>query len=312
MRTVVLPAVAVETLTDHLARFTPAGRDALVFGTSPGRPRTGGSRTTMFARARKAIGRDDLTWHDLRHSAMTLVAVTGATLPELMQRAGHSTPRAAPHYQHAPDSAQQRIAERLERVLGPTVAAQTAPRWAMLQVKPVAEQLGRAGRGMAAPSAPILSIQSSLPTARCPGHEVRALTDVEKPWIEARGPELRGGSAVTRTQTGSSFRREVAVRLDAVAGAVSGPVVGAQQAGGVPDGGPDVEACAGLGRTSGLPSKDVAPGDFVGNLPVSSFIHPAGLLINTSEIKVLRRQVGLALRTSGLLASMGRVGSAWG
>ena len=68
---------------------------------------------------RRAIGRDDLTWHDLRHSAMTLVALTGATLPELMQRAGHSTPRAALHYQHAADDAQQRIAERLDAALGP-------------------------------------------------------------------------------------------------------------------------------------------------------------------------------------------------
>ncbi len=117
VRTVALPAVAVSALVDHMTRFTPAGRDALVFGTSTGRPLTGGSRTTMFARARRTIGRDDLIWHDLRHSAMTLVALTGATLPELMQRAGHSTPRAAPHYQHAADDAQKRIAERLDRAL---------------------------------------------------------------------------------------------------------------------------------------------------------------------------------------------------
>ncbi len=116
VRTVALPTAAVEALADHMARFTPAGRDALVFGTSNGRPLTGGHRTTMFHRARRAIGRDDLTWHDLRHSAMTLVALTGATLPELMQRAGHSTPRAALHYQHAADDAQRRIAERLDAI----------------------------------------------------------------------------------------------------------------------------------------------------------------------------------------------------
>lgn len=117
LRTIALPAVAVEVLAEHMARFTPRGREALVFGTSTGRPLTGGSRTTMFGRARQAIGRDDLTWHDLRHSAMTLVALTGATLPELMQRAGHSTPRAALHYQHAADDAQRRIAERLDSAL---------------------------------------------------------------------------------------------------------------------------------------------------------------------------------------------------
>ena len=113
-RTVTLPRLAVDVLAEHLARFTPESRDAVVFGTATGRPLTSGSRTVMFARARAAIGREDLTWHDLRHSAMTLVALTGATLPELMQRAGHSTPRAALHYQHAGDDAQVRIAQRLD------------------------------------------------------------------------------------------------------------------------------------------------------------------------------------------------------
>ena len=129
VRTVVLPAVAVDTLADHMDRFTPVGRDALVFGTSTGRPLTGGSRTTMFARARRAIGRDDLTWHDLRHSAITLVALTGATLPELMQRAGHSTPRAALHYQHAADDAQKRIAQRLDAVVGAGPAGARGRSW---------------------------------------------------------------------------------------------------------------------------------------------------------------------------------------
>ena len=72
----------------------------------------------MFARARHAIGRDDLTWHDQRHAAMTFVASTGATLPELMERAGHASSRAALHYQHAADGAQRRIADRLDEALG--------------------------------------------------------------------------------------------------------------------------------------------------------------------------------------------------
>lgn len=36
---------------------------------------------------------------------------------------------------------------------------------------------------------------------------------------------------------------------------------------------------------------DGFPGDFIGALPVSAFIHPAGLPINTSKIEVLRRPV---------------------
>jgi hypothetical protein len=62
-----------------------------------------------------------------------------------------------------------------------------------------------------------------------------------------------------------------------------------------------------------------APGDLIGERPVSSFIHPAGLPINTSVIEVLRRPVeftqytswifGHRLREAGLLGSMGRVAS---
>ena len=116
-RAVVLPKIAVAALREHMTRFTPPGREVLIFGTQNGTPLSSGSRSTMFAKARSAIGRDDLTWHDQRHSALTLVAATGATLPELMERAGHASPRAAIHYQHAVDDSQRRIAERLDEVL---------------------------------------------------------------------------------------------------------------------------------------------------------------------------------------------------
>src|SRR5665647_1845701 len=52
--------------------------------------------------------------------------------------------------------------------------------------------------------------------------------------------------------------------------------------------------------------RDSAPGDFIGDLPVSSFIHPAGLPINTSNIKVLRRPVESSLNS--LVAVMGQPG----
>jgi hypothetical protein len=43
---------------------------------------------------------------------------------------------------------------------------------------------------------------------------------------------------------------------------------------------------------------DGAPGDFIADLPVNAFIHPAGLPINTSTIKVLRRPVESTQYTS--------------
>ena len=60
------------------------------------------------------------------------------------------------------------------------------------------------------------------------------------------------------------------------------------------------------------------PGDFIGERPVKSCIQPAGLPINTSIIKVLRRPVESAqftswafthrARQSGLVPSMGSIG----
>jgi hypothetical protein len=72
-------------------------------------------------------------------------------------------------------------------------------------------------------------------------------------------------------------------------------------------------------RRSSLRLADGRPGDFIGDRPVSSFIHPAGLPINTSKIEVLQRPVESAQYTSlqfaqyceeyGVLRSRGKVGS---
>lgn len=59
----------------------------------------------MFRRAAADAGRPDLRSHDLRHTGATLAAATGATLPDLMARLGHSSPRAALINQHATEKA---------------------------------------------------------------------------------------------------------------------------------------------------------------------------------------------------------------
>jgi hypothetical protein len=51
-------------------------------------------------------GAEHLTWHGLRHTGLTLAAaVPGATVRNIMDRGGHSTPRAALIYQHTAASA---------------------------------------------------------------------------------------------------------------------------------------------------------------------------------------------------------------
>lgn len=63
--------------------------------------------------ARQAAGRDDLRFHDLRHTGAVLAAQTGATLAELMHRLGHTTAGAAMRYQHAAKERDTEIARRL-------------------------------------------------------------------------------------------------------------------------------------------------------------------------------------------------------
>ena len=75
-----------------------------------------GALYKVYRRARKAAGRPDLRWHDLRHTGATLAAQAGATLAELMNRLGHSTVTAALIYQHAAAGRDAEIARRLSAI----------------------------------------------------------------------------------------------------------------------------------------------------------------------------------------------------
>lgn len=79
-RNVYLPTHVVEILTVHLDRFTNPEPDALVFTDREGRLVPREVRKAPFWRARDAIGRPELRWHDLRHTGATLAAQAGATL----------------------------------------------------------------------------------------------------------------------------------------------------------------------------------------------------------------------------------------
>ena len=66
-----------------------------------------------WRRSRLAVGRPDLHFHDLRHSGLTWSAATGASVAELMRRAGHASQSAALRYQHATDARDRVLAEAL-------------------------------------------------------------------------------------------------------------------------------------------------------------------------------------------------------
>jgi integrase len=119
VRTVYLPAFVVDRLADHLARFTAEDDpEALVFTSRAGTPVYAGHLHACFARARSAIGRPDLTWHDLRHTGATLAYQAGGSVRDVQRRLGHATSRAAMIYAHAADDSDRHLAARLDAMFG--------------------------------------------------------------------------------------------------------------------------------------------------------------------------------------------------
>ena len=102
---------------EHLGRSIAGGKDGLLFPAADGVGHLATSTLyTSFYKARAVAGRPDLRWHDLRHSGAVLAASTGATLAELMNRLGHSTPSAALRYQHAAQGRDRAIADALSKL----------------------------------------------------------------------------------------------------------------------------------------------------------------------------------------------------
>jgi integrase len=131
-RRVAIPSPLVMELDRHLLAYVAAAADAYVFTSAANQPLEASNfRSRIWQPATRAVGVPGLRFHDLRHTAGTLAARTGATTKELMARLGHSSPSAAMVYQHASEDRDRLIAERLaamaaEAGLAPVVPIETA------------------------------------------------------------------------------------------------------------------------------------------------------------------------------------------
>lgn len=101
IRDVGIPLDLMPMVKKHLTRV-PIDPDALVFASveDPAKHMKPSTLAKTYFKAREKAGRPDLRFHDLRHTAAVYAAQIGATLPELMNRLGHSTSTAAMRYQH--------------------------------------------------------------------------------------------------------------------------------------------------------------------------------------------------------------------
>jgi integrase len=116
-RVVALPSTLVAELGSHLEQFVEPDADAFVFTSSTGLPlERSNFRHRIWLPAVDEIGLDGLRFHDLRHTAGTLTARTGATTKEIMARLGHASPQAAMVYQHATRDRDRLIAKRLDEM----------------------------------------------------------------------------------------------------------------------------------------------------------------------------------------------------
>jgi integrase len=127
-RRVALPAPLVAELDQHLGAYVGPSADAYVFTTETGTPLDANNfRARVWNRATRSVGLAGLRFHDLRHTAGTLAARTGATTKELMARLGHSSPNAAMIYQHAAEDRDRLIAERLAAMTAEAGLAPVVP-----------------------------------------------------------------------------------------------------------------------------------------------------------------------------------------
>jgi integrase len=115
-RVVHLPEQAMADLRRHLSLRGPALPSARVFVRQDGTELREHHIHYAWQVARRKAGYPEAHFHDLRHAGLTLAAQAGGTLAEVMRRAGHVSTRAAMIYQHAAESRDRELADRLSRL----------------------------------------------------------------------------------------------------------------------------------------------------------------------------------------------------
>lgn len=108
-----IPAIVLPDLKEHVRTFAQSGDEGLIFVGGKGALLRRANFRRNWVRALDKAGFKGVRFHDLRHTGNTLAAIAGATLPELKERMGHASDRAAMIYLHATDERHREIADTL-------------------------------------------------------------------------------------------------------------------------------------------------------------------------------------------------------
>lgn len=127
-REVPLPRRVVRALEQHLAAFVDPASDALVFTGLQGQPlRRAGFRRSWWLPAVRAAGLDPFTFHELRHTFVSLWVSLNVNPKEISVRAGHSSVAfTLDRYGHLYERADDSISDRLDDLLGEAMPAPNA------------------------------------------------------------------------------------------------------------------------------------------------------------------------------------------
>lgn len=124
IRDVTIPPHVLPAIEAHLAKHVGNKKDSLLFPPGGRATGAGGQPARLqpstfyrhYYKARETAKRPDLRFHDLRHTGATFYAQTEATMAELMDRLGHSTPQAAMRYQHAAKGRDRKLAAAMSKL----------------------------------------------------------------------------------------------------------------------------------------------------------------------------------------------------
>ena len=116
-RVLTLPDFPATEIGDHLRTYGIHGRGDRVLPGERGGPLRRFTLHKHWNRARAKVELPDgFRFHDLRHTANTLAANTGASTRELMHRMGHASSAAALRYQHVTQERERALADALNKV----------------------------------------------------------------------------------------------------------------------------------------------------------------------------------------------------
>jgi integrase len=124
LRTIIMPVVVTAALRDHRQREVKRRQALLhdsgfVFCRADGSPLDGTGVTKRFQRLLAKAGLPGMTFHELRHSSLSLMAASGVQPRVLQEIAGHSNIATTMGiYTHVLTSGRTDAADKMDRILG--------------------------------------------------------------------------------------------------------------------------------------------------------------------------------------------------